>query len=78
MALVNRGADANAGLATTPLHIAAAEGNAEAVKYLLSLGNRSAGLAANPLLCDAMGRTPRQCCKVDDKLVDVLHKAEEG
>lgn len=59
-ALTNRGVDANAGLATTPLHIAADRADLPTLQHLLGLNNL--GLAANPLIGDSQGRTPLQCC----------------
>ncbi|VDN11492.1 unnamed protein product [Dibothriocephalus latus] len=85
MALCNRGADPNAGLESTPLHVAASGRQGVFVKYLLSLKQRSLGLSVNPCLRDIRGLTARECCaaavgeqREDKETLELLKAAEEG
>ncbi|BHF60903.1 E3 ubiquitin-protein ligase HTD1 [Sparganum proliferum] len=84
MALCNRGADPNAGLMSTPLHVAASGRQVAFVKYLLGLKHRSLGLSVNPCLRDIQGLTPRDRCaaageqKEDKETFELLRTAEEG
>ncbi|VDL92212.1 unnamed protein product [Schistocephalus solidus] len=84
MALCNRGADPNAGLTSTPLHVAASGRQVAAVKYLLNLKHRSLGLSVNPCLRDIQGLKPRERCaatgeqKEDSLTSELLRAAEEG
>uniref|UniRef100_A0A0X3QHG7 E3 ubiquitin-protein ligase n=1 Tax=Schistocephalus solidus TaxID=70667 RepID=A0A0X3QHG7_SCHSO len=83
MALCNRGADPNAGLTSTPLHVAASGRQVAAVKYLLNLKHRSLGLSVNPCLRDIQGLKPRERCaatgeqKEDSLTSELLRAAEE-
>ncbi|VDM31369.1 unnamed protein product [Hydatigera taeniaeformis] len=77
MALVNRGSDPNSGLKETPMHVAASLGDTNSVRFLISLQNNRVGVAANPLLRNTLGRTPKECCK-QSNLAELLKTYEEG